>query len=38
LSRVADLRHVKEPCWITWKSDLSGQIIRTFHARSYLLR
>jgi hypothetical protein len=21
LSRVADLRHEKEPCWITWKSN-----------------
>jgi hypothetical protein len=34
LSRVADFGTKKNP----WKSDLSGQIIRTFHSRSSLLR
>jgi hypothetical protein len=33
LSHVADLRHVKEPCRLSWKSGLAGKIPRTFLAR-----
>jgi hypothetical protein len=28
------LRHVKEPCSLSWKSELAGKIRRTFLARS----
>jgi hypothetical protein len=33
LSHVADLRHVKEPCSLSWKSELAGKIPWTFLAR-----